>query len=393
MSKASSSSAAASGIVLLVATAIALTLANSPLAEFYARAWHTPIGLAHGPLAFQRSTEWLVNDGLMAIFFFSVGLEIRRETREGVLSEWRRAVVPVAAALGGMLVPAAFYLALAGGPPTRSGWGTPMATDIAFALGILALLGKRVPDPLRVLLLALAVADDLGAIVVIAIFYSKGIAVAGLGVAAAAFASIAILQRIGVRSKLVYAIPAIVAWAGVYASGIHPTIAGVIVGIMTPARKLEGPAVPSPARAVGDALQPWIAFGIMPIFALANAGLSFSGTTFDASATRVATGVALGLILGKPIGVLAATWIAVKLRLGVLPAGIRARHVLVLGCVAGIGFTMAIFIAQLAFAGDVHLLGAAKLGVLGASAGAACLALGLGRLLLRAPEKADVSAT
>ncbi len=231
----------ASGIVLLVAAAVALGWANSPWADSYVRLWNTPLGIRVGSFTFERTFEWFVNDALMVIFFFVVGMEIRREIHEGELSEWRRAALPAAAALGGMLVPAALYLLVAGDPGTRSGWGVPMATDIAFAVGILALLGKRVPAALRVLLLALAVIDDLGAIVVIAAFYSSGIALSGLLIAALGFIGVFSLQRFGIRAKLVYVAPSVVAWAGIYAAGIHPTIAGVIVGLATPVRAWYGP--------------------------------------------------------------------------------------------------------------------------------------------------------
>ena len=233
---------AASGILLLVAAAAALAWANSPWAESYVHLWHTPLGIRIGGFTFERSLEWVVNDGLMVIFFFVVGMEIRREIHHGELSEWRRAALPAAAALGGMLAPAALYLVIAGAPATHSGWGVPMATDIAFAVGILTLLGKRVPAALRVLLLAVAVIDDLGAIVVIALFYSSGIALSGLLVAALGFGGVFAMQRLGVRAKLAYVVPSVVAWAGIYAAGIHPTIAGVIVGLVTPVRAWLGPA-------------------------------------------------------------------------------------------------------------------------------------------------------
>jgi Na+:H+ antiporter, NhaA family len=232
---------AASGILLLVAAAVALLWANSPWAESYVHLWHTPVGVRFGNFTFERTLEWFVNDGLMVIFFFVVGMEIRREIHHGELSEWRRAALPAAAALGGMIAPACLYLVFAGASSTRSGWGVPMATDIAFAVGILTLLGKRVPAALRVLLLALAVIDDLGAIVVIAIFYSSGISLTGLLVAAAGFGGVFAMQRIGVRAKLAYVVPAVVAWAGIYAAGVHPTIAGVIVGLVTPVRAWLGP--------------------------------------------------------------------------------------------------------------------------------------------------------
>lgn len=415
---------AASGIVLLIAAAIALIWANSPWGETYFQVWHTPIGVRVGGFAFERSLEWVVNDGLMVIFFFVVGLEIRREIYCGELSDWRRASLPAAAALGGMVVPAALYLVVAGAPLTRSGWGVPMATDIAFAVGILTLLGKRVPAPLRVLLLALAVIDDLGAIVVIAVFYSSGIALSGFALAALGFAGVFVMQRLGVRNKISYVAPSLIAWAGIYSAGIHPTIAGVIIGLATPVRTWLGPeglivsvqqelqhlaqsaagtsATPdlpgtlhridaaqreaiSPADSLIHKLHPWVAFAIMPLFALANAGVVVGAGGLDATSWRVVAAVATGLVVGKPVGILLACWLTLRLRIGVLPAGMTLRHLAVLGVVAGVGFTMALFIAQLAFA-DPRLLAAAKLGVLAASGGAALLALILGRTLLPSSE-------
>lgn len=415
---------AASGIVLLIAAAIALAWANSPWSASYVELWHTPVGVRVGAFGFERTLEWFVNDALMVVFFFVVGMEIRREVHHGELSEWRRAALPAAAALGGMIAPAGLYLLLAGAPLTRSGWGVPMATDIAFAVGILALLGKRVPPALRVLLLALAVIDDLGAIIVIALFYSSGVAVSGLLVAALGLGFVVAMQRLGVRSKAAYIAPAVVAWAGVYAAGIHPTIAGVVVGLMTPVRAWFGPEgfiagvqgeleqlgrvdrarlsshelattlrhvnrarreALSPAESLIETLHPWVAFGIMPLFALANAGVQLSGGGLDADGWSVATAVAVGLIVGKPLGVLLATGLALRSGLGTLPIGLTMRHLLVLGVVAGIGFTMALFIAQLAFV-DPELLAAAKAGVLGASGAAAIVGLLLGRLLL-APSR------
>jgi NhaA family Na+:H+ antiporter len=411
---------AASGIALLAASAVALVWANSPWAASYDRLWQLPLGVRFGALTFERPLQWVVNDGLMVIFFFVVGLEIRREIHHGELSEWRRAALPVAAALGGMLVPAGVYLAIAGAPATRAGWGVPMATDIAFALGILALLGTRVPPALRVLLLALAVIDDLGAILVIAAFYSSGVAITGLVVGALGFAGVLLMQRLGVRTKLAYVAPSLVAWAGIYAAGVHPTIAGVLVGVMTPVRAWLGPEgfstgvraeldrlartpphelsshalaatlrnvdaarreAMSPAESLIETLHPWVAFGIMPVFALANAGVPIAAEGLDARAVSVSLAVALGLVVGKPVGVVLASWCVWRLRLVVLPAGLTFRHLGVLGFVAGVGFTMSIFVAQLAFT-DARLLAAAKLGVLAASVAAAVLALVLGRFAL-----------
>lgn len=370
---------AASGILLLVTAALALGWANSPWASSYQHLWHTPFGFALGAFAVEKTLAWFVNDGLMVLFFFVVGLEIRREIHRGELSEWRRAALPVAAALGGMLAPAGLYLLLAGEAETHSGWGVPMATDIAFAVGILMLLGKRVPPALRVLLLAVAVIDDLGAIVVIALFYSSGIQPLGLLVAATGFGAIVAMQRAGVRSKLFYGLPAVVVWAGIYAAGVHPTIAGVLVGLITPVLASDGEVPPS--ESLITTLHPWVAFGIMPVFALANAGVTLSGGSFGPFATNVLNAVAVGLVLGKPLGILSACWLALRLRIGTLPLGLTFRHLLVLGVVAGVGFTMALFIAQLAFV-NAELLAAAKLGVLVASACAAVLAFGLGRVLL-----------
>jgi Na+:H+ antiporter, NhaA family len=422
---------AASGLLLLLSAALALVWANSSWAAGYSRLWHAPLGIRVGALIFERPLEWVVNDGLMVIFFFVVGMEIRREIHCGELSEWRRAALPAAAALGGMLVPAGLYLAFAGAPQTRSGWGVPMATDIAFAVGILTLLGKRVPAAVRVLLLALAVIDDLGAIVVIALFYSSGIALSGVLVAAGGLGAVLVMQRLGVRAKLAYVAPALVTWGGIYAAGVHPTIAGVIIGLMTPVRAWLGPggfvdgvrkelnhleqASPgslsshqlagslhhvdlarreamSPAESLIQTLHPWVAFAIMPVFALANAGVVLKGTTLDATSWRVALAVAGGLVIGKPVGVLLACWLMLRTRIARLPTGVTLRHLVVLGSVAGVGFTMALFIAQLAFA-DVQLLAAAKLGILMASVVAAVIALVLGRLLLKASAATGSAAT
>ncbi|MES1185291.1 MAG: Na+/H+ antiporter NhaA [Myxococcales bacterium] len=388
---------AASGLLLLASAAIALAWASSPWSGSYAWLWHTPLGIQVGGLAFERTLEWVVNDGLMVIFFFVVGLEIRREIHDGELSEWRRAALPAAAALGGMVVPAGAYLVFAGAPESRAGWGVPMATDIAFAVAILTLLGKRVPAAVRVLLLALAIIDDLGAIFVIALFYSSGIALWGLLLAGAGLAAVWVMQRLGVRAKLAYVPPALVAWAGIYGAGVHPTIAGVIIGLMTPVAGGPHDVDPagqasSPAQSLIESLHPWVAFVIMPIFALANAGVVLEAVSLDATSWRVATAVVGALVLGKPLGVLLACWLALQTGVARLPRGVTLRHLVVLGSVAGVGFTMSLFIAQLAFA-DVRLLTAAKLGVLVASAVAAAIALVLGRLLLTTSNDASSAAT
>lgn len=413
---------AASGILLLVVAAVAFAWASSPWSGSYEAFLSSPVGVRVGGVAFERPVRWFIDDGLMTIFFFVVGLEIRRELDHGELSERRRAALPLIAALGGMIVPAVLYAAIAGTEAPR-GWGVPMATDIAFALGVLALLGPRVPPALRVLLLALAVIDDLGAIGVIALFYSGPIDGRGLAVVAAGMILLVTLQRVGVRRKLVYVVPGVVIWAGVYASGIHPTIAGVLVGLMTPVRAWLGPegllreaprlleelgrrgAEPrpdthalaetlatvdhlrrealSPAESLIESLHPWVAFVIMPVFAFANAGVALRPSSLEHGETTIALGVGVGLVMGKLAGVLGASWVAIRTGVAVCPRGITTRHLVVLGAVAGIGFTMALFVAGLAF-DDPEQLGAAKLGVLAGSVMAGLLALGLGRWLLPA---------
>jgi NhaA family Na+:H+ antiporter len=315
----------------------------------------------------------------MVIFFFVVGLEIRRETKQGVLSTWRGAALPTAAALGGMLMPAVLYLSLAGQPSTRSGWAIPTATDIAFAIGIVTLLGKRVPSALRVLLLALAVIDDLGAIVIIALFYSSTINPLGLLLAAGALATVLGMQRWAIRSPWLYVIPGIVVWLGIYNAGIHPTIAGVALGLLTPVTSAAD-GTPSPTDRLIDALHPYVAFAIMPLFALVNAGVAIGGAPLDATSSRVVLAIVVGLVLGKPIGVLLASALTLKLGLATLPSSLQTRHLCLLGVVAGIGFTMALFVAQLSFS-DATQLAAAKLGILIASALAAVLSVIVGRLL------------
>ncbi len=421
---------ASSGLLLLLAAAAALILANSSWATAYEALWHTPVGIRIGSFAFERNLEWLVNDALMVIFFFVIGLEIRREMHHGELADLRRAALPLAAALGGMAVPAVIFLAIAA-PEVRGGWAVPMATDIAFAVGILALLGRRVPTALRVLLLAVAVIDDLGAIVVIALFYSSDFSWSGLLVAALGFLGIFAMQRFGVRSKIAYVVPAVVAWAGIYTAGIHPTIAGVIVGLVTPVRVWLGPAgfltgvrseleqlaerlpaglssselaqrlrrvnlarreAMSPAESLIETLHPWVAYVIMPLFALANAGVAFSSVTIDAVTWRLMLGIALGLVLGKLAGIALASGAAVRLGFSALPRGVDGRHVVLLGLVAGIGFTMALFIAQLAFT-DANQLAAARLAVLTASGIAGVAAMLFGNLVLKPGEASAVQPT
>jgi len=424
---------AASGIMLLVAAVVALIWANSPWAASYEHLLHTPISVGVGGAVFAKPLHFWVNEGLMAIFFLVVGLEIRREIYEGELSDIRRASLPIAAAIGGMIAPALIYFALNQEPPARHGWGVPMATDIAFAVGVLSLLGNRVPAALRVLLLALAIIDDIGAILVIAFFYSSGIVWSGLATAAAGMAGVLVLQGFGVRRALMYVLPGAITWIGMLHAGVHPTIAGVVLGLLTPARSWFGAAgfmaaardalerfrkqadnhghdahaLLEPLRAfkraqreavppvvrVQAALHPWVAFGIMPLFALANAGVSLSGTDLSSAASMtVVLGVTLGLVVGKPLGIVAASALAVKLGLSALPRGTSWGGILLVGGVAGIGFTMAIFIAGLAFT-DASLLAVAKLAILIASAVSGVAALIYGRLSSSAAPRPGAAVT
>jgi len=403
---------AASGGVLAIAAIIALVLANSQWAPVYAEILATPISLAIGSWSIVFPFRLFVDDGLMTLFFFVVGLEIRREMYAGELADFRRASLPIAAALGGMLVPALLYLAFNPTGPTQRGWGVPMATDIAFALAALAILGKRVPPALRVLLLALAILDDIGGVLVIAFFYSGGLDVVGLAIAGGGVVVTFAMQRAGVRNVFVYLIPGAAVWVGLLYAGVHPTMAGVTMGLLTPARAWLGPQGlvraservlaldRDPGRAVEDAvgtlsaaerevfspaqrlqvlLHPWVAFVAMPVFAFANAGIAPQWAALD---VRVAAGVLVGLVLGKPLGVVLASWLAVRSGLARLPAGVGWPGVTVVGLVAGVGFTVALFIANLAFV-DASALESAKIGILGGSLLAAVLAFVVGVFVLR----------
>jgi NhaA family Na+:H+ antiporter len=372
----------ASSALLLAAAAIALVWANSPWRATYEALFHAPIGVRAGGLAFEHDLRFWIDDGLMAVFFFTVGLEIKRELHGGQLGTIRRAALPALAALGGMLVPAALYLAVNAGATTARGWGIPMATDIAFAVGVLALLGRRVPPALRLTLLALAVIDDLGAVVVIAVVFSSGLGLGGLGLAALGLLAIAAMKRWGVRSPWAYLPPAVTVWIGAQAGGVHPTLAGVALGLMTPARSRsgDGPGRESPLERLEHAFQPWVANGIMPLFALANAGVSLGDVTLDGEAGRVFTGVSLGLLLGKPIGVVGLSWIAVRLRAAHLPDGVSWPDMLVLGLIAGTGFTMSLFMTAMALPPG-NATSAARLAILAASTVAGIAGVVVGRLV------------
>ncbi|MFO0866741.1 MAG: Na+/H+ antiporter NhaA [Gemmataceae bacterium] len=391
---------AASGILLVLCTLAALALANSAYREAFAHFWHERFGIVLGSFELIKPIELWINDGLMTLFFFVVGLEIKREIVAGELKEPRKAALPFMAALGGMLAPGGIYYLLERGTPGEPGWGIPMATDIAFVVGILALLGKRVPLGLKIFLLSLAIVDDLGAILVIAIFYTSDLAVHYLVMAACGFAGVLAMRLLGFRRIALYVIVGMFIWYCFLKSGVHPTIAGVVLGLMTPtsawiertrfqsalhaanesASNREGPidrdraqtlmAViqesVSPLERLEKSLHAWVAFGIMPIFAFANAGVEVQSALLT---HRVSLGVMLGLILGKPIGIVLFSWLAVTLGIAKLPTGVNWKILIGAGCLGGIGFTMSLFIGGLAFAGsgDATLVDAAKIGTLGGS--------------------------
>ena len=375
---------AVSGVALLAAAAIALAWANSPWAAAYEALWHLKLSLSVAEFLPARDLHFWVNDGLMSVFFLVVGLEIRREMHDGALSDPRVATLPIVAAVGGVVIPALLYLLFNMDPAARRGWAIPTATDIAFAVGVLSLIGKAVPPALRMLLLTLAIIDDIAAILVIAFVYSSGIAVGGLLIVAAGVLGVLLLQWLGVQAALAYVLPGAVVWFGMLRAGMHPTLAGVLLGILTPATSAFGHAqrdpgarraTASPVVRVEAMLHPWVAFGVMPLFALANAGVSLQGVDLSAAAPlAVGAGIVSGLVLGKPIGIVLASIAAVRLQLCSLPEGVRWTHMVLIGLLGGIGFTMSIFIANLAF-DDPALLAAAKFAVLVASALAATLGL------------------
>ena len=374
--------------------------ANSPWSAAYETLWHTEVTVNVGRYSLEGDLHHWVNDGLMTIFFFVVGLEIKRELVQGELRDPRTAAMPAIAAVGGMVVPALLFVLLnAGGEGTR-GWGIPMATDIAFAVGVVALLGSRVPASLKLFLLTLAIVDDIGAIVVIGLFYSSGLRPELLLLAAGIVAVIALVNRAGVVWLAPYIALGTVLWLVTYASGVHATIAGVVLGLLTPARRLVATSVArewaadlndeptahemeqmtklarhavSPAEGMAHALHPWSSFLIVPVFALANAGVPLEADAFEAPGTAaVAAGVILGLVLGKTLGIAGAAWLGARAGVARLPEGATWAMVLAISTVAGIGFTVSLFIAELAF-GAGPLRDAAKLGVLTASGIAAIL--------------------
>lgn len=336
----------ASGIVLLICTVVALILANSTLGASYLEFWHIKAGFAFGDFQVKYSLEHWVNDGLMAIFFLLIGLEIERELYIGELASIKNALLPVIAAVGGMLTPALFYLLLTFNSEARSGFGIPMATDIAFALGALSLLGSRVPGSLKVFLTALAIIDDLGAILVIVFFYAEGFSLLYLALALGLFGLLIVLNRAGVNSLYFYLIPGVVMWYLFLQSGVHATIAGVLLAFAIPFR--DG-GEHSPSYQLQHFLHKPVAFLVMPIFALVNTGVTFAGLSVAGLLKPNVFGILAGLLLGKPLGIIGATLLAMRLRWAKLPEGVSVRQLVGLGCLGGIGFTMSIFITLLAF--------------------------------------------
>ncbi len=408
-----------SGILLISFMLIALVWANSPWSESYTALWNTPLQVGVGTFEINKPLLLWINDGLMAVFFLVVGLEIKRELLIGELTSLKKALFPIAAAVGGMVFPAAIYLLFNATGSGQSGWGIPMATDIAFALGVLALLGKRAPLQLKIFLTAVAIVDDLGAVLVIAIFYTEKIVWASLAVAGVVFAVLMFMQWIGVRKPLPYGLLGIVLWLAFLKSGVHATIAGVLLAITIPATTLidrkgfvdqvrhfldmferdgirDGAtfttkkqrallqsiedctnAVEAPLQQLEHGLHPWVAYFIMPVFALANAGVDLRTNILTALTHPITLGIIFGLVAGKQIGITFMAWLVTRLKLSNKIRGVSWRQIYGASLLAGIGFTMSLFIANLAFS-DPVLLGYAKVGILAASA----ISAGLGWVVL-----------
>jgi NhaA family Na+:H+ antiporter len=409
----------AGGIVLLGATVLALGLANSPLAHHYQRLWELELTIGFPGLGLTKSLHHWINDGLMAVFFFVVGLEIKREFLAGELASLRQATLPIAAAFGGMLIPALVFRLLVDDAAQTRGWGIPMATDIAFALGVIALLGERIPRSLAIFLTALAIVDDLGAVLVIAVFYTGDLSWTALGIGLGSLLLLVAGNRLGLKTPNFFALVGLILWLALLKSGVHASIAGVLIGATIPVRArypheeflrkvdilleryrshetIPGPFhhesrigtlfaiehvchdTMSPLQRMEHEMQHWVIFGVMPIFALANAGLPLSISELQAALAQPVTwGVAGGLLLGKPIGILFFSWLAVKAGWADLPGGTKWLDILGVGILAGIGFTMSLFITNLAFH-DPFLAGASKVGIFSAS----LLAGALGYLVL-----------
>lgn len=355
------------GVLLALAAVVALIANNSALTGLYDRLLLATVSVTVEGVGIEKPLLLWINDGLMAIFFFLVGLEIKREMMEGKLSSLRAASLPALGAVGGMVVPALIFVAInAGTPANLDGWAIPAATDIAFALGALALIGSRAPASLKVFLLALAVLDDLGAIVVIALFYTSNLSVGALGVAGAGIAVLIAMNLLGVRRIGLYIVVGLVIWVAVLKSGVHATLAGVVVALTVPLRGADGAAQDgkSPLEVLEHVLHPWVAFMILPLFAFANAGVPLTGLSVDDLIAPLPFGIAAGLVIGKPVGILGACWIAVRMGWASLPDGVDWLKLYGVSQLAGIGFTMSLFIGTLAFS-DPAAQSAVRIGVLG----------------------------
>ncbi|WP_127128175.1 Na+/H+ antiporter NhaA [Pseudoflavitalea rhizosphaerae] len=351
------------GIVLIICTVLSILIANLPLGESYLHFWHHSIGFSVGGFEMYHPVEYWVNDGLMAIFFLMIGLEIERELYAGELSNVHNALLPVVAALGGMLTPALFHFILNHGTPEQAGIGIPMATDIAFALGILSLLGNRVPASLKIFLAALAIIDDLGAIIVIAVFYTEGFSLAYFGAAMGVFTLLLIFNRLRIHYLIVYLVPGVFMWYFMLKSGVHATISGILLAFAIP---FGNGTEQSISYKLQHFLHKPVAFFILPVFALANTGIVFEPGWQKSFGTKNTLGIMSGLILGKPVGIILFCYTAVKLKICRLPSELSWKHISGAGILAGIGFTMSIFITLLAF-NDATTIINAKIAVLSAS--------------------------
>ncbi|MBX8491599.1 Na+/H+ antiporter NhaA [Pseudomonas cichorii] len=355
---------AAGGLLLIAAAALALIINNSPLSWLYNEFLNIPVVAQIGAIKIAKPLLLWINDGLMALFFLVIGLEVKRELLEGHLSRPSQVVLPGAAAIGGMVVPALIYYALnKDNPAALGGWAIPMATDIAFALGVLALLGKRVPVSLKLFLMTLAIIDDLGAIVVIALFYSGELSSLSLILAAVSTGALIVMNRLGVAKLGPYLLIGLVLWVCVLKSGVHATLAGVVLAFCIPLRTKTEKA--SPLLSLEHGLHPWVAYGILPLFAFANAGVSLTGVTLDSFTHPVPMGIAAGLLIGKTLGVFGLTWLAIQTGLAKLPNEANWGQVLGVSILCGIGFTMSLFVGSLAFeAGVSDYAGEDRMGIL-----------------------------
>ncbi|MEE4752235.1 Na+/H+ antiporter NhaA [Pseudomonas alliivorans] len=367
---------AAGGLLLIAAAALALVINNSPLSWLYNAFLETPVEARIGALQIAKPLLLWINDGLMALFFLVIGLEVKREVLEGHLSKPSQVVLPGAAAIGGMVVPALIYVALnTGNAEALNGWAIPMATDIAFALGVLALLGKRVPVSLKLFLMTLAIIDDLGAIIVIALVYSGELSQVSLILAGVSIIALIAMNRSGVSRLAPYLLIGLVLWVCVLKSGIHATLAGVVLAFCIP---LRTSTKASPLLTLEHGLHPWVAYGILPLFAFANAGVSLAGVTIDSFTHSVPLGIAAGLLLGKTAGVFGLTWLAVRTRLASLPKDANWGHVLGVSILCGIGFTMSLFVGSLAFEPGVSgYAGEDRMGILTGSILSAIIGYGV----------------